>query len=965
MPIIIKKFTNIFVGFIFAISLSSYAQNDIMSLSLSEGSKINFYHLKLAEGMSQNSITYITQDSVGQMWFATKEGVVRYDAKKLHYYRHDPKNPNSIGGNFVERVYTAYDGSVWVGTQPAVLSKYNQKTDDFTKINGIKGGRIKDISQDKNNLFWITTNQYLYSYNDQSQELNRYSFQNATIGLDRLLITKSGRIFVTTNETYILEFYPKTKKFRKINLLQQDEMIKFRTTQTYSLYQITEDHNQNIWIAPSFGYLIKYNPETESKQKIIYRNKNSIYKNKTRKILTAMFIFEDKQNNLWVGTWFDGLYKIFPNRTEFTNFLPNEDNPNLLSNSIVHSGFQDKGGYYWFGTEFAGLNILKNADKFSITAHDKNDINSLPAVRFSFIVKDKTGRKWIGTMGDGIYFADKKAPNNYIKSTKLSLHAWAPTALVDHQKNVWFAVEKNLIKYNPETKDTIIFRHNPDNYNTLAPGNITYVYQDKNEIFWIGTSGGLTRFDEKKNKFIRFSHDVDNPKSLSSNYVTGIVEDKYHNIWVGTYAGLNKLNKKTGNFTIFKQNYSNNNSISSNAVNDLLSVDNNLWIATSGGGLVQYNLDDKLFKTYDTHSGLSDNTVKGIEVDNHQNLWLTTKHNIVKFDTETNQYINYDASDGLYEKIYIEHVGLQNLEFGAGFSNKDEQGNIYFGGMSGITTFHPDSLSINTYKPPTIIEYFSVNGIEKTIRKNNKIELKNQQNNLKFVLTTLNYIQPDKNQYAYKLKAYDTVWQYTGHQSTIEYNNIPPGNYTLVYKGANNDGVWGKINETPIITVALPFYKTTRFYAGLFILILLLIILFMMYRYYLYRKIEKQKQKLRYHSSKLKDEDAKRIDKKLEEYLIKNELYLEPDITLNKLAKIIDERSHYVSQVINQLHNKRFHEYINTFRIQVAKKMLVNTHLKIEAIAYDSGFNSLSTFNSVFKKEVGMTPSIFRKQNMK
>ena len=950
-----------FVFFYTLLSVSYFlsAQNTEFYFQIIHDEPANFYHIKLAEGMAQNSITCITQDAYGQMWFATKEGVVRYDAKNKYYYRHNPKDPNTIGGNFVERIYVAHDSSIWVGTQPAVLSRYNPETDDFTSVLKLEGRRIKAIAQDKHHVFWVTTDKKLYRYDATNDSLKIFHYQN--IGLDRLLITRSGKMFITTNETYILEFHPEEETFSKIEILQSDEMKKFRSTASFSLYHLTEDHLGSIWIGTALGFIAKYDVITKKINRYYYIKKSE---QKIRTFLTLMFIFEDTQHNLWLGTWFKGLYRISPDRKKIAHFMPDKHNADKISNTIVHSGFQDKAGYLWFGTEFAGINILRKTKKFIIEAFSENKEHSLPGTKLSFVVKDKTGRKWVGSMSDGLYYADKNTPHDYYKHKELSLHKWASTALIDQQQNLWFGMGKNLIKYNPLSKETRIYRHNPDDYNSLPNGNIDCLYQDLDGILWIGTDNGLTRFDEEKNVFNRFSNTADNPRSLSSNYVRSIVADSRNNIWVGTYHGLNKLNKQTGNFTRYLHSYDDQNTISSNIINDLYSLDNNVWIATSGGGLIQYNIENQQFTVFDKDSGLSDNSVKGIEADEHHNLWLTTKHNIVKYDNNTRQFINYDASDGLYKKLYIKNRGLQNLEFVAGFSNKDENGYIYFGGISGITGFHPDSLSVNTFKPPVAIEYFSVNGIKKVIGHNN-IYLNSGQNNLKFILTTLNFIQPDKNQYAYKLVGLDTAWHYAGHNSIAEYIQVPPGQYIFQYKGANNDGIWGKVFQTPAIIIAPPYYKTTGFYFSVLFFALIIIAGFVAYRYYLYKKIENQKKKLRYHSSKLKKEDAQRIEAKLNKYLVENKLFLEPDLTLQKLAKVINERPHYVSQVINQLYQKRFHDYINSYRIIEAKKLLITTYLKIEAIAYDSGFNSLSTFNAVFKKETGTTPSKFRKLNQK
>jgi len=951
------KYINTFLFFGVFIFFKINAQNNVpvsylQNLPVAHN---NFFHLKLGEGLEQNSITHIAQDSTGQMWFATKEGLVRYDAKKFYYYKHDIHQPNSIRGNFVERIYVAHDGSIWIGTEPAVLSKYNPETDNFNHINYLEGQRIKDIIQDDKHVYWITTDLYLYSYNEQQQKLTKYAYQQG-IGLDRLLFTRNKKIWITTNEEFVLKFDPQTNRFEKHNLVTPTEKQPTRSTATYSAYLLTQDHDGYLWFTTPKGFLVRLNPENGKQKRFVFATE---WENDYNK-LTCMFIFEDNRNNLWFGTWFNGLYQVLYDRKHIVRYMPDENNPASISNSIVHSGFQDKAGYLWFGTEFAGMNIKKKADKFSVISNQKNTEGSLPPNEYAFAVKDVNKRFWVGTLGGGLWVSNPKNPKKFKLYKKFRNRFWVNTVYLDHDNNLWFGIDNMLIKYDSLNQSHQIYTHIADNYNSLTKGVITDIYQDQKGIFWIGTSAGLNRFDEKKQKFIRFVHDADNPNSLSNNQVRCITADKNNNIWVGTFDGLNKLNQQSGNFTVFKQDYKHPGGITGNRINDLYALNDDIWIATFEGGLNKYSLSQKKFKVYNTQNALPDNNVKAIESDQKGNLWLTTKKNIIKFDLQTGQFITYDASDGLSKKIYVKNMGWQELEFSSGFSYKDTQGYLYFGGVAGIVVFHPDSLPVNTYKPPLIIEKFEVNGKKQKIGQKT-LRLNNKQNHLKFDLSVLNYIQPEKNKLAYRLTGWQDQWQYTNQNQPIEYFNLPSGTYVFEYKGSNNDGIWSQTYQTPPIIIAKAFYQTSSFHILLLSIMLSITGLFGAYRYYLKRKIRLQKQKNRYYSSNLKQNDANRISQKLQQILSEKKLYLEPDLSLHKLAESIDEKPHHVSQVINQIHGKRFHDFINMYRVEEAKKMLMETYLKIEAVAYDSGFNSLSTFNAVFKKETGMTPSQYRK----
>lgn len=971
LQLLVKKTFDHFLVFLVTVFISLQINAQSSSVTTLQN-KIDieppeFYSLKITGGMEQNSITYMAQDSIGQMWFATKDGVVRYDTKKFHIYKNDFKNSRSIGGNFVERIFVGKDGSVWVGTEPAVLSKYNPVTDDFETIPGVSGGRIKGIQQDKEGIYWITSNKTLYRYDDTTKDLKSYTYKDAKVGLDRLLITSRNQIFITTNEHYILEFDTKTTTFNKINIINKSEKIHTSNTIPYSAFYIEEDLQGYIWITTPYGYLMRYHPKNKEINKYVFQKslmgKDFLDYDK----LTIMFITKDDENNLWFGTWFNGLYKIAANRSEIQHFMPHHDKLNTLTNNIIHSGFQDKAGYMWFGTEFSGLNILKKNKKFKIISYDENHPNtSLPNTAYTSTAIDNSNRVWVGTDGKGLYFFDKKEPNISKSANQIfgfKNDTWIFSLLYDSKGFLWVGTNIGLYKYHTKTKELKKFSYDKENYNSLGCNQVICLEEDENQNIWIGTMRGLSKLDTKNNKFYRFVHDEKNPNSLSNNVVRSLYCDANNTMWVGAFVGLNKFNPTTGDFRVFKHSYENPNSIGANRINSISEADGCLWVGTQGAGLNKMDFDTEKFQSYYTKTGFPADNIKGIIQDSHSNLWLSTTNEIIKYNPKTEQINKYGKSDGIENKEYIKNIGLQDIQFYSDFANKDQQGYLYFGGVAGMTFFHPDSLPQNTYKPPVTINQFLVNGKPYTITKN--INLKANQNKIELSITALNYIQSDKNQYAFYLENYDSIWQQTGAINKISYFNLPQGDFKLHYKASNNDAIWNE-DITPISFTILPvFYKSTLFYFLLLTLVLLLVSWFFIQKLYLKRKIERQRKTFRYSTSNLSDKEANEIDKLLIEKLNTTDLYLEADLTLHKLAEIIDVKPNNLSQVINQVHGRNFNEFINLYRLKEAKRLLTETYLKIEAVAYDSGFNSLSTFNTFFKKEVGITPSKYRKENKK
>lgn len=925
-----------------------------------------FYHLLNDRSVEENSITYIAQDSIGQMWFATKDGLIRYDSKTFYTYRKNPENKHSIGGNFVERIFVNRDGGVWIGTEPAVLSKYNPITDDFNCIEGISGGRIKDIKQDKEGLLWITSNTTLYSYNELTKQLDKYELEDSSIGIDRLLITSDNSIWITTNQNYILEFSAGT--FEKLFIVPENSLHLNKPTQIYSNYYLEEDHNGYLWISTPYGYLLKYDRQTKQLSKFVFEDlsKDPVLLDNER--ITVMFLFEDKGNNLWLGTWFNGLYKISEDRKAFAQYLPQQHDPNSISNTIVHSGFQDRMGYLWFGTEFAGINILKKKNKFSVISHGingTNDSKSLPSLLYETIAVDHTDRVWIATAGGGLYYFKKENPNKLFLvnlPAKVKSWEWVYTILCDSKGFLWLGTNNGLIKYHPDTKETIQYLHDKDNYQSIMSNSVVSIIEDKNGTIWIGTPKGLSKLKRDSKSFYHFTHDNDDPKSLSDNRVTCLYTDKEQNIWVGTLNGLNKLNATAGNFTSFTHNYEDKNSIGANKINSIHEKNNCLWIGTQGGGLNRYDFETKSFMFFDVTDGLPSETIKGINSNENTNdLWFSTPYHLVKFNTENFQFVSYDKTDGIEKRAYIENLGQRDFEFVNDFAVRDQEGYLYFGGLTGMCIYHPDSLTINNNKSPIIISDILANGSSQEISES--ITLRPNQNNLEIKTILLNYIQPEKNNYAFYLENYDSTWQYTGNKNSIEYFDLSSGTYKLHFKGANNDDIWN-LNTNPIVIIISPkFYHTSYFYFLVAGFIILLFLGFFSHKIYLLRKLRRQKELMRYNNSNLSKQKVLEINSLLLKKLETEDLYLDADLSLQKLASSIELNSNNLSQVINQVHHKNFNEFINKYRLKEAKKLLRTTSLKIEAVAFDSGFNSLSTFNAFFKKEIGLTPSVYRKQN--
>ncbi|MEJ2596433.1 MAG: hybrid sensor histidine kinase/response regulator transcription factor, partial [bacterium] len=222
-----------------------------------------------------------------------------------------------------------------------------------------------------------------------------------------------------------------------------------------------------------------------------------------------------------------------------------------------------------------------------------------------------------------------------------------------------------------------------------------------------------------------------------------------------------------------------------------------------------------------TDQGLPSNTIMAIEIDNSGIICASTPKGISKIDPRDLTVHNYDVEDGLVSREFIEQSSF-----------KDNNGWLYFGGRNGFTYFHPDSLKENKFIPPVYITSLTVAGepkyFDKPLYELEDIELGYNENDFSFDFVALNYINPQKNQYAYMLEGYDEDWIQSENRRTAFYTNLSPGKYTFRVKGSNNDGYWNEEGAHLALFIHPPFWKT--WWAYLFYAMVFIIVVYMLRR---------------------------------------------------------------------------------------------------------------------------------------
>lgn len=421
-------------------------------------------------------------------------------------------------------------------------------------------------------------------------------------------------------------------------------------------------------------------------------------------------------------------------------------------------------------------------EMFSLLTHDPSDPATISSNKIRTIVLDSSGFIWVGTESAGL--------NRINRNTGRITH----------------------------------FIHDPLDPFSIAENNILSTSVDSKGRIWIGTvSKGLSIMDPATGKCTNLSMSPESKVQLSNNKITCIYEDDEKNFWLGTNMGINKISMDLSTVKVYGINRMNPFAIKSNTIFSITrDKDGIFWIGTHGGGLIRFDPVKEEFRSYTERDGLPNNVIYIVIEDEHGNLWITSNHGIAKFNRHDETFIIYDTKDG-----------VQGNEFNAGAYYKNRKGEIYFGGMNGMNIFHPREINLNKIPPRMVFTGLKVLNdlVETNIEDGEIIRLNYDENFFAISFSSLDYTNPMKNLYRYKLENYDNDWIPTSASQRIaEYRKVDAGTYRFLVTGSNNDGIWNQQGIGLTIIIRPPWWKSWIFRLALGVSMVLLLWSFIILR---------------------------------------------------------------------------------------------------------------------------------------
>jgi ligand-binding sensor domain-containing protein/anti-sigma regulatory factor (Ser/Thr protein kinase) len=795
---------------------------------LAQKENIRFERISLEHGLSQSTVNCILEDHEGFMWFGTQDGLNKYDGYKFTIYRHEDSDSNSLSDSYIRSICEDHEGILWVGTSRGGsgggLNRFDPDTKKFTRyrhdpkdsgtishnyINAILG----DISQ---NCLWIGTANGFNRFNPATGRVIRY--------------LKDPKCPQTISDNYILSIFKDREGIYWIgtaNGLNRFDPVQETFTQylhdprddnslsdNYVLY-VREDHFGNIWIATFSGGLNRL--DKKSGRFTRFRHNPGDPSSLAHDHVECFY--EDKAGFIWVGTDGGGLSKLDPRTGKCKNYFYNAGDPESLSNNRIWSMYGGNDGVIWFGNYAGGINKLDRAnEKFRIFKNEPNEKNTLFGnIVFSVFEDEETGRLWVGTDDAGLNAIDIKTGvySHYANNTAGGLKSNQITVIMkDSYGTLWCATSSGVYSWDPDAQMFLHLKTEDGDYFTKGNGNLVLsMMEDKEGNFWFGTDGaGVYLWERKENRWSNFRSGLNEKNGLRNNVVWSLYQESSGIIWLGTEGGLAKFSKTDRSFTCYQSDPANRTGLSNNKVFSFCEDRaGRLWIATSGGFNRLIDSSGR-FERFTEADGLANNCVYSILEDRKGRLWMSTNNGISVFDPNTLKFKNYDAGDGLPAN-----------EFATGAYFKNANGRMYFGCINGFVAVDPDSLIYNQTVPPIVITAFTKlnkeQAADKPVSKLTEIELAYHENVFSFEFVALNYVNSDKNQYAYKLDGFDKDWVYCGSRRFASYTNLDPGTYVFRAKGSNNDGLWNEAGASIRILVLPPPWQTWWFKLAALLLI--------------------------------------------------------------------------------------------------------------------------------------------------
>ncbi len=820
------------VGCLFCMLAFSFNDNLCASPVCDSSYNFHFKHYTNDLGLPQNSVNDIERDQLGYLWFATGNGLSRFDGYSFRNFA-KPVLPS----NLVHSLAVSPDKRLWIGTRQGLsfIDLITEAMMPFALLPGQEQNvQVISLFCDNKGRIWAGTADqglFLLTPSDEGYQILHFDSSNSNLPGNNVPVVcqlRNGDLLVGTNHGVAV-----------FNANEQKPVIWQGAYLQNTVLSICETGGGDILIGTIFG-MARFQQPNSPPQWFLPDPFNPTSLSHAR----VNAILQDSQGRIYVGT-LGGLDLFQSSASSFSHLPQGQSSHFSLNSKFVNCLLADEQGNIWVGTEKGGINQINIYQKpFMQMQHQVDNPNSLSSSTINSILIDGADF-WIGTAEGGLNYYN--ARNGLYKSYQYNASIPSSVssdyiAALAKQPNghLWVGTwGGGLCKLN---KNGTFERFSPPvrNAETNFVNNfISSLLYDSRGFLWIGTEGGLAILDLKSEKFLNLNrpgNDIPNISEIGCLYL-----DSKDSLWIGTRNGLYRLpgtllnepdhiELSMGDIDVFGG--PSNSSSSSEMVGDyvislLEDKDGTIWIGTYGDGLLKClksKEGKRFFYQYSVDNGLCNNVVYAIQQDSAGNLWLSTDHGLSRFNPDSEVFSNFYKEDGL--------LGDQ-FYWSASFKSSD--GRLFFGGVDGLNYFVPAHFSSYPVVPDVAITSVRVFNqpveigerrhgrvvIDQNLAICNSISLSYKDNVFAIEFSALDFFHPNKIKYAYKLEGVDNDWvEVASNQRLANYTNLAGGDYVFKVKATNSDGVWNEQATELHIEIRPPFWQTAWFQAILIFLVI-------------------------------------------------------------------------------------------------------------------------------------------------
>ena len=801
-----------------------------------------FRHITVEDGLAGNDVRNIIQDSKGFMWFATDNGLQKYDGNSFTSYHHIPVDSQSIASDNLSCLIQDYQKNIWSISFLSGFNRFDPVTNRSILISDIKRGSLKElflpttICPDAKGNIWLIASNNIACYEAATGQMSFLKsiipksfhpyFMNAQYDADKnqlwIADANNGICMYDLNKK---SFYSRDNNPDHLPLL----MVKCKPITTYL------DKEKNLWIHNYNGYLLKYNIVSNTSTSFnLYETSDGVTNLKNAPIsvqskpVSITSISEDSHGNIWMAAGTVGLLRYIPQKDSFEVTPSGSTFANGLHlNSMIHCMYEDKEGNIWVGTD-KGINIFNPyRQQFHFFEND-------PAKKFPHIanetmdfIQTKTGDLWVATWGGGITLFDSKLKaEGYLTHQNDAAHSLGEpgsrvfSLLKDQQGNILAGCQHGFFSIaDPVTKSIVNFH--PDGLRNLT---ILNMRADDQENLWMALYAGIGKYDRKNDSFYSFMKFIPYG-GVDSATASDILPDHRGNIWVGTLGlGLQKFDASVNRFTeIFVPEKSGSRTISSALINCMIPINDSVIAIGSGSGVDILNTNSKQFSSISTLDGLPSNNVSALYFIPPYNLWATAGNMICKINLKNIHITRFGPQDG-----------IKALDFSSCHHfYRMRDGRLLAGYIGGFLYFYPDSVNAGGLPSSVTLTGFQIFdrsvSIDSLLKQKDTISLSYKENFITIHYASLSYWEANRINYFYKLDGIDKDWVNAHDQRFATYTNLQGGTYTFHVKCENSDAIPCKEITSLILIIQPPFWQTWWFKTGIALIVGLL--LYALYRY--------------------------------------------------------------------------------------------------------------------------------------